>query len=443
MILRKIITASILIFCLSACEGSNAVTASEVVVTDHLRGCFNGAHEVTSYTGQGSNYIAKGGKTVSADEMKALVRAVIGSESARTFDHAALGITEETVRENKKRIEHAVLREAYKEISREALARNKDVFEYPSIIKEAERRLTIHDNSTTHMELTVVIDDPHLSNERIELASAHQCPYMLPWQVRVGNRTWQTYCTDVPLKLAGIANKSGPCAPLLDGRKYWKCEFWNDDMFWCSSNAMHVLTVDTVSILLEKLPGYAKWGHQFRIWNAGVYHESNKTSHLGTILLSPGSRVIDQVDWDNDLKNGIPQTNWEQLAECLDKLEATVKKHKWLLEWKASNPKNGFKVKIFGAKTQLDKDELRAWNKAKLRGSPTVEVLLCRDMYWRGSVYLSDSESRSIVETEAWDKPGPHWLKREPTSFGYESPIYTVVDSYGKPQKRSLKKYSR
>jgi len=55
---------------------------------------------------------------------------------------------------------------------------------------------------------------------------------MLPWTVRVGKKSWETYSTALPLALSRLLPPRIPSHGLLDGRRYWSEGFWSDEEAW-------------------------------------------------------------------------------------------------------------------------------------------------------------------------------------------------------------------
>jgi hypothetical protein len=80
----------------------------------------------------------------------------------------------------------------------------------------------------------------------------------------------------------------------------------------------------------------------------------------------------------------------------------------------------------------LEELVLPAWIDAGFHGKPDYEIHLFRDSKWCGTVYLSEGEWGSLIET-AHSGEGGHWFDRLDFSFhpGGDPPTYGRVDGAG------------
>ncbi len=293
------------------------------------------------------------------------------------------------------------------------------------------------------MRFSVTINDAANSKDRIEVTSTHQCPWMLPWRVQVGAKSWNTYSTALPLRIASIADKSGPCASWLDGRQYWDKGFWTDSDFW-SLEVGPKFEKDTARQMSKMLPGYVDAAKLFEIDECNIGCINMQPDSLFLQLRSRQPQTISSVWWWNYLKNGKATATWSHMLQLRRKCESIAVKQPWLLEWRTAAGDHILECHIAGSKCYSESDEklkefiLPAWQDAGMHGVPEVELMLRRGSVWCGTVYLSSSEARALV-VNAKPGAGSHWFDRQEISFHPKAPVYLIVHSDGRFERRSIK----
>jgi len=408
---RRWQTISIVATCLLT--NSAAIASSELVFTDEIQGCFHHERVVTIFDRHPHEYTSPGCPDQSVDAVRDLISIIESSTAESCLNLESLGITPETVKKHQTQMLLATLR-GRDYVSPKIATQESRAFEFPALSKLVKARLSWHDTSTTHRQFSVIISDPAISKEKIEVASTHDCPWMLPWRVQVGHKIWNTYSTALPLKLASFADKRGPCASLLDGRHYWNEGFWADSDFWSIALGPRFEQASAKDVA-QTIPGYNEAAKFFEIDGCNIGSVNMQPQSLFLKLKCRHPQVFSSVWWWNYLSAGKTAESWTQMLDRFQACENAARKQHWLLDWKANADNHSLRCNIAGAscysETNITDFVLPAWRDAHMYGVPEVEVSLMRGDRWCGTVYLSSSEARAIV-VHADPGTGSHWFDR-------------------------------
>lgn len=427
---------------------SAAHAEREVAIEDISQGCFGGLREETVFNKQNDKYVSKKGISFTKNDLKDLIEIIQASKSVSEFDPASMGITPESVKQHYNDMLNASLNlkdPVYKKIKPEIVA----AFDYKPVCEAAKKRLTAKDNSTNHIIFTATINDPELSKEKIVVKSTHDVGYLLPWKVTVGDNRWQTYSIALSEKLVQFADKKGPCALRLDGKKDWQSTFWHDGMFW-----QHQVGFELHRNHAEKyaklIPGFAEADKIFVIEDiySGLINFQPESLFMELEARQP--QTIEYARWWNHYKNDQPAATWTQFIEKFRTAEKLAQKQAWLMSWKKANQANKLQVSISGAnsyeETSIKEMVMPAWKNANMKGVPEVAIILMRGKDTFGKLYISSLEPRALL-VEATPVVGPgkslHWLDRLSIYFHPARPSYVVVQANGKFEKQSIAKGSK
>lgn len=433
------------VFALALYASQGAAHAErEVVIEDICQGCFGGQNVETVYNKQNDKYVAKSKKEFTEKDLKDLVAVIESTKSVSTFDPKSLGITPESVKQHYNDLFNATINAKdpiYKTIKLNRLTE----LDYKAVCDAAEKRLTSKDVSTNQVRFTATINDPEVSKENIVVESTHDEGYMLPWKVKIGEKSWETYSTALPEKLIQFADKSGQCAMQLDGKKNWNEAFWHDSIFWRRHLGENLHRKHSEKFA-KMLPGYAQAEKMFNIESAdsGTFNSLPESFYMELKVRNP--QKIDSVTWFNIYKNNQPQMTWTQFIQKYRNAESLAQKQTWLAAWKKSNVANKLQICIAGANSyeepSLKDYVMPAWKNSNMAGVPELAIILMRDRFTCGKVYLSSKEPRALL-VEASGGGGSHWFDKQEISFKPESPVYLLVQANGKFEKKSISKNSK
>lgn len=427
-----------------ALVSQRVASASEITINDDMQSCFGCTNVVNTYTLKNGKYTSKKDKSISRAALVELVKAIQESKSFTAFSPEALGITPESVKQHHDELLKSTIflkSPIYKKISIEDYAE----LSYPEVCKHAKDRLTYNDASTTHVNFTMKINAPEVNAEKIELSSFHDAPYMLPWNVKVGNQSWETYSLEIPKKLFQLSDKAGFCAPLLNGKKYWQEDFWTDHIFW----SMHVgsnLEQRNCQKYLKLLSGFTKADKLYTIKSSQFGSINFHPDSIFTELEFKKSKSLDSCSWWNYFKNEMPTADWHDFNKMTDRCEQVVGKRKWLMNWKNSKPTNKLHCEFAGTNYYSERDlneyVMPAWLDAGLKGKPEFEIRLNRSDSSGGKIFLSSIEPRTLV-LDAAPRKGNHWFDKLQVSFHPKIPNYIIIHLNGKIEKRKISATSK
>ena len=445
--LTGFLTTSMFLVCPAKCQAHE-----ELVLTDRSQGCSDSTNVVTSFDRVGDNYIEANkynkGKVLSRKQLLELLSTIEEAKSQQTFNPESLGITPQSVKLHTIEMQKAASHQPYSDYTK-ALQKLKEAFQYPAVVDAARLKMSFLDRSTRHVQYKLVIKDPSLNAETIEVSSTHEGPWMLPWTIQVGDKKYSTYSTALPLKLKALDPCiKGPNQNLLDGAKYWQQDFWSDRRLW-SYQAGFQLDQALGIELLEALPGALTVGKNFTVTKCSFGADLSKPDGLLTELAPKEKGAVDCLIWQNQLKRGKPVFSWEQLSDKFKFCQAAVKEHPWLEEWRKSNSENQIVCTVTGQSCVLEPgkniDEFiqPAWLDARLSGKPEIEVTLRRGRFTCGIIYLSPLEKKSLVVLAMPQAGGKHWFDKEKISFHPRNPSYMLVLPDGAKERRAMNPLSQ
>jgi hypothetical protein len=151
------------------------------------------------------------GKTIYLSDLKELVLLIENSQRYPTLNFDVLGVS----------------REAYDQHRQYLWINNAPApsyEEYCSLVAAVVKGPTW---STSHLKSNLTIPAGIAGNsEQIELKSEHLVPLMLPWDVKIGNRSWTTFYPDLPRKISELLEKGSPSSCVMNNSDYWSSPVW-------------------------------------------------------------------------------------------------------------------------------------------------------------------------------------------------------------------------
>ncbi|MBI5174556.1 MAG: hypothetical protein HY986_16855 [Candidatus Melainabacteria bacterium] len=446
MSIRAFLTGWLTAFIVLLCP-AKAQSKEELVLTDRSQGCTDSKSLVTTFNKVGDNYIEANkngkGRVLSRKQLLDLLTAIEEAKSQSTFNPESLGITPQSVNLHTIIMQKAACHQSNSDYSK-ALQKRKEAFQYPAVVEAARLKMSFRDCGTQHVQYKLVIKDPSLHAETIEVSSSHECPWMLPWTIRTGDTKCSTYSTTLPLKLKALDPcVKGPNQNLLDGAKYWQQDFWSDRLLWSYQVGFQLDQALGIE-LLEALPGALTVGKNYTVTKCSFAADLSKPHFLLAELAPVDRGAIDCLLWQNQINRGQPVFTWEQLHDKFKLCQAAVKEHPWLEEWRKSNSENQIVCTVTGQSCVLEPgkniDEfiLPAWRDARLSGKPEIEVTLRRGRFTCGIIYLSPLEKKSLVVLAMPQAGGKHWFDQEKLSFHPRNPSYMLVLADGTKERRAM-----
>lgn len=404
---------------------------AELIIEDG--GGMNPESLVTQFKRQGDEYCSKNNQAISQFDLEELVKIIKRSEQKTEIDLQNIGVTPETARIHSDDILRTCtsLRKNVKK--QEKLP--SPMFNYPAACRAARRRLTAEFNDDD-VSFKVSLNAPEICSEQIEVSSKHNCPWMLPWKVQIGNKVWNTYSTELPLIFAGLADPHGRSASLLDGREYWTNGFWSDGIAWWTFGRN--LEKENAMEMAEQLSGYTDAINLFKIEDYQIGCINSQPKSLFLELKSRRPQIISRASWWNQLQNERPTANWFDMLQHYDEIRAIARKQRWLKQWSTCAFNHVVECNISGTKDyseEYDRESIiPAWKNAGLNGKPTIELRLKRGRNWCGTVYLSNEDERGLV-AYIQSGTGGHWLDRQNVSLTATKPTFLIVQPNGQFEK--------
>ena len=195
----------------SSSDGSVGLT-----IVERSSGDFFIKNTQTDYTWDGHELFSKSGKRIFLSDLQELVLLIKNSQQYPELNFEAMGVTER----------------AY-ELRRPALMVNNEsamklsYSEYCAVLASVVK---LEFTSTSHVHLSLKIPAAATkgnTDEDIELSSERQIPWMLPWKVRIGKRSWTTYYPALPRKISTLLEQNSPCSFLVDDKDFWNSSLWS------------------------------------------------------------------------------------------------------------------------------------------------------------------------------------------------------------------------
>jgi hypothetical protein len=152
---------------------------------------------------------------------------------------------------------------------------------------------------------------------------------------------------------------------------------------------------------------------------------------------------LDRVLWSLPMRAGKPAANWLDFVTLYERGAACTEAHPWLSLWKRrmdrtleldANGRDGFDEQL------LDTLVVPPWEHACFAGRPEFEIHLRLKGNTCGTVWLSSSEPRTLIQEARWCEgmSGQHWFDWLHFSFMPSNPRYGVVDSANKLELRVI-----
>ncbi len=431
---------------LSVFATGNVLASNELTLVDDSQGCFHHHNEAMIYDLAGDKLTAQGtGKELSSDELVDLIRIINSSERYAKLDISILGVTPETVAKNRARMIEAS-RPFGRIFPKEIIKDNISLFEFPSVSKSLEQWMSFDRHSTTHVSFHAWINSKQLNAENIEVSSTTERPGMLPWKVKVGKRTWNTYSIALPEQLAKFANVDGPCFRLINCSSYWGDEFWKDHEYW-NETVGGMLSTDYDKRIAKSLPGFEKASKLFKIERCILGCVSPQPESLYMWLKTEPTETIRSVCWYNLLKEpNKPNSDWNQMLIKYNRCTELAKQQKWLADWLAASPNHEIGIDIAGnncyevSNKDILQDVMPVWHDLELPGRPFVELTLSNESETCGKVWLSSQDSAPALVVQAKPGKGSHWFDKQELWFNPTQPRCLVVTADGQFKDHQLSK---
>jgi hypothetical protein len=428
---RLFVVASLLLY-----QYTVAFSAETIQISDSTVGCFDSKNVETLFTRTNDVFFSES-RTIPANIIENLRKAIlVGSKKSEKLSLEDLGITPETVVQHRADILEAALKYA-KDVPKTVPSELEYLFEYPNISEVAAKSLKRHEGSTTRVAFKFVLE----GQEKIAVESNHECPWMLPWKITVGDKSWESYSVEIPKFLAEIADSKGPNHPLLNGKEYWKSEFWKDRDVWdrVIGDPLGEYHAKQLAISLE---GYQEFQKQFELKKAETNHFISQPFSLLLGIQTKKPSLVNSVWWYNPIESGKPVGNWNQFLKLYEACSKAASKHRWLEVWKASGKDRLVEGAFSGfvghdAAKDLEEYVLPAWKDAGCKGLPEFKLRLRQG---RGchTVFISSGEKNALVVSSE-KGTGSHWLDKEEVFFHPKTPDYIVVNPEGSFQRRTIK----
>jgi len=221
-------------------------------VLDAIRTGYGSTERIDTWVYSGFAFHCRA-RTMRDDEVAEIRRVVMAAPTRVDDLLATVGITPRTLAAHRDDVLAASLPRAWKE--------NGGL---PTLSPELERLLS-YDNmrATIENELVGANHKGKGDNElevvlpgdpEIIVRSSGPAPWMLPWEIEAGGRTWWSPDVRVSKALLPLVAPDGACAGLLDGEAYWTEDFYRDEDFWrhwIGPELDAALPSETVTILAD------------------------------------------------------------------------------------------------------------------------------------------------------------------------------------------------
>ena len=298
----QVITCALFVLPCFAAEPNQDV--SKLVVFDESMGCFHWQKKQTEYVLKDGYYFNENNRFPKA-YIDGLRELVLSSHQDKTNLLEELGFTPEAVEKNRHFIYRSIRRNAC-ELPEEIPAWAKEYFDYEKL-KESALDTLVGTNwgSTTHVTFKVTFPgDP-----QVTVCSKWERPWMLPWSVTVGDKSWESYSLIIPKALGVLADPQGPNARLLDGTNYWSRTIWSDMEVWSNPIADPLNKISSRQ-MCESLAGYENAKQLFAIESPEIGHFGTKPRSLHTRAVTTKPLLIDSVRWWNPIEDKKTTCNW-------------------------------------------------------------------------------------------------------------------------------------
>ena len=451
--------------------------APTVGVDQKANGCFHHEEQHRDWVLSGDSFTCDGRK-LARDEMDALRRAIVGARGYVPELLAEVGVTKEAFVAHRDQIVASVLPEAFKARKEGAKGGTKDPPPFPPELEpllDWERvapmiRSELRGEMLGGTESRLVRVAFRLDGEEVVAESESLVPWMLPWKVSVGGKSFQSEDLAVPRAVLKLLDPKGPCADLVDGASFWPERLWNLPSFW---ERVVGRELDTALSEREytKLAGWERAAEVLAVRKVMTGNINLQPEAMFFELEARRPAAIDAARWHDFLVDGKPAQSWDDFLALYEKACACVAKQRWLMEWRRLDPKRLIELEAAGksgiSEKMLDALVLPAWRDAGFEGRPEFELLLRVDRNWIGTLYLATGTPGALIVTanpdsarakrkgagppdapsegDARGAPAHHWFDDLAFSFPPrgDPPTYARVDGEGKVEVRTMERATK
>jgi hypothetical protein len=347
-----------------------------------FRTCRRHGDETHAWTFDGERY-RRAARSLTPGDVRAIRQTLLDAPAEIPELLATVGVTPEGVAADRSTIVAAALPDFWTGGHPEDLAlapEQEALLAYDAIAgRAADRLLGRNRDSVASFLFEVTLPgDP-----AVHVRSTSEVPWMLPWTITAGGRTWTTPDVRVSRAMLRLADPDGPLTSLLDGSSYWPDGFYADSSFWWFQGE----PID--SALCEEvcagLPGYEAASRRFRIETARAGTSPGAEDFEILLRLAPTEAgLIDAVDWSIPTAGADAWCSWDDLVDLYDRALAVVSGQHWIADWKVADERHRVVLATIGAsgmtrdasRRQVD----RAWRHAGLPGEAELELHLS----WEG-----------------------------------------------------------
>jgi hypothetical protein len=405
-------------------------SATNLVVHDQSGGCFHHLEKTTEYVLAGDSYVGTHQRFPRSyiDGLRSLILAS-HEDSSTLLDQ--LGITADEAARQRDTIYQAVRRWT-PELPETLPSWAEPLFAFERVHETLRKEIAgPTGGSTTSVEFCVTLP----GNPVISVCSEADRYWMLPWHVKAGDASWETYSLAISRALAVLSDPTGPNAPLLDGSRYWSQEIWGESLVW------YAVMGDSINAafsrnLCESLAGFDRAKVLFIVESTEIGNISPAPRSLFMHLKANSPNPVDAARWWNPIVENRPTCNWNDFLALHEACTNAAVAHVWLSEWKATAPTREISLDAVGTTGFADSNmtfEVRpTWEGLGLAGRPEFELHLYTSG-WRATVYLGTEDPRALIMRSKLGS-GAHWLDQ----LDIDAPWCLVVDRQGKYEKRRV-----
>jgi hypothetical protein len=322
-------------------------------------------------------------------DVERFVRAIRQSNIRPELVLADLGITSQTVQKHNA----ALMQDLSKDCPSLAkvIMANGLSFKDDDAFAQAQKHIRFRDGySGEYIKVSVVGDTP------MEIVSLSQLRLGVPWQVRVGNRQWKSYSTELAESLRVFEE-------LLDEEtipRYWR-DYWDDDgtfwrRGWCE--AATALISRHANDLLNGMDGAREIAMNYSLGNC----EPQPNGPDARMLIELKSKLtkaplIDQVTWSVPFIDGRPAGNWRWAATKYETLERQASTIRWIKTWKRAQKGRVIGSYLADQSEQFPNRVRAAWTGFKLKGDIAGFLILKAKENNCAVVYFSSPNEEQVM----------------------------------------------
>ena len=422
-----------------------ASAPQEVRILDVERGCYGEAEREDVWKIQAEQLVC-GERSLPLERLETLRQLVLSAQPETSFSAGRLldsvGITSQTVAAHRDSLLEAALPSTWKpaEGLPQLPAFLEPLLRWKALRDPLARELAGANWSST---LTYRLEVRLPGEPEILLTSQGLTPWMLPWDIQVGRKTWRSPDVRISRALLEWVAPDGPCGKLLDGTAYWQEGIYSDRDFarrWIGAK----LDAAFSNQAYAALEGWEPASALLRVDKVMTGNVNMQPESMFFELSSRYPATIDALRWWNPLDEGVCTRTWHDVLGAWRDGTLAVERESWLGEWKRAGPARGIGLDVVGrtaiSAILLEKLVLPAWHHAGFTGQPDFELLLRREGRWTATVFLARGQAGGLITT-AHRGEGQHWLDAQEFSFHPRSdpPTYGRVDAAGRFELRTLR----